>query len=309
MVKEHLTLATSSRALFDLSESNKVFEQEGLKKYQQYQIDNENNILNQGSAFRLIKKLLTLNTELNKRYIEVILVSRNSADTGMRVFKSIAHYGLDIKRAAFTSGKSPAKYLTAFACDLFLSADIEDVKHALKSGIAAARLINTNEAAAAFISDIETSELTNNEIRIAFDGDAVLFSDESEKIFQQQGLQAFEQNEKHFSQQELSAGPFQPFLKILQKIQDEYEKRHLSCPIRTALVTARGAPTLERVIYTLRKQGIRLDETFFLSGYEKTKILEAFGADMFFDDGLNHCLKASSKVPSGHVPHGINNNQ
>jgi len=293
MEQERLILAISSRALFDLNDSHKIFEQQGVEAYRKYQIAHERETLPKGYAFNFVQKLLNLNQMLTKYKVEVILISRNSSDTGLRAFNSIEHYGLNIERAAFTSGISPIKYLIPFGCHLFLSTNISDVREALQAGCASAVLLANK------------SNQNNDKLKIAFDGDAVLFSDESERIYKKDGLEAFKKHEKQAANQELSGGPFRPFLIMLHKLQQEFNDK--DCPIRTALVTARGAPAHERVILTLRNWNIRLDETFFLAGFEKTAILDAFGADIFFDDQLKHCTKASVKVTSGHVPHGIRN--
>jgi len=291
---ERLVLAISSRALFDLDESHKVFEQQGVEAYRIYQIEREDKVLKKGAAFSLVEKLLNLNQALKNFTVEIVLVSRNSADTGLRVFNSIEHYGLNIERAAFVSGGSPSRYLASFGCHLFLSTNNEDVKTALEEGCPAAVILAGGN-----------QRNNNRELKIAFDGDAVLFSDEAEQIFQNKGLEAFREHEKKAAKQELSGGPMQPFLRMLHKLQQEFADDN--CPIRTALVTARGAPAHERVIRTLRNWDVRLDETFFLAGNEKTAVLDIFGADIFFDDQIKNCEKASSKVTSGHVPSGIKN--
>lgn len=290
-----LVIAISSRALFDLDDSHRVFEQDGLEAYRQYQIDREKEPLERGDAFAFVEKLLRINRALGgEARVEVILLSRNSADTGLRVFKSIEHYGLDITRAAFCGGSSPYRYVSPFGCHLFLSTDADDVRHALDSGVAAATLLPTRAKAS------ETDEL-----RVAFDGDAVLFSDEAEQIFQRNGLAAFATSEKSSAQKPLPGGPFKPFLQGLHKLQQEFAPKE--CPIRTALVTARSAPAHERVIYTLRTWDIRIDESLFLGGLAKTEFLRSFGADVFFDDQPGHCDLASEHVATGHVPHGIVN--
>jgi 5'-nucleotidase len=224
----------------------------------------------------------------------VILVSRNSADTGLRVFNSIQHYGLDISRAAFVGGRSPFPYLAAFGSHLFLSTHAEDVRSALDAGFAAATILSGGARRAA-----------SAELRIAFDGDAVLFSDESERVYQSGGLAAFQASEREAARQPLPGGPFKPFLAALNLLQREFPEA--SCPIRTALVTARSAPAHERVIRTLREWDIRLDESLFLGGLEKSAFLEAFAADVFFDDQPGHCERAREVVATGHVPHGISN--
>ena len=290
-----LVIAISSRALFDLSESHRVFEEQGLDAYQKYQIQHESEPLAQGDAFSLVQKLLNLNNLLNKPWVEVILLSRNSADTGLRVFNSIQHYQLDISRAAFCGGISPYRYITAFNSHLFLSTDGADVRQALEAGVAAATILPSNK-------------VSNNQqqLKIAFDGDAVLFSDESEQIYKKEGLDAFTENEQKSANKPLSGGPFKPFLSILQAIQKEFPVGE--SPIRTCLVTARAAPAHERVVKTLRAWDIRIDESLFLGGLDKGQFLNAFEADVFFDDQQGHCDSARSHVATGHVPHGIANN-
>lgn len=291
-----LIVAISSRALFDLDESHRVYEEQGLEAYSQYQIENENTPLEPGDAFTIVKKLLAINDKLEgEPRVEVILLSRNSADTGLRVFNSIQHYGLSISRAAFSGGESPYRYVSAFGCHLFLSTDANDVRSALESGVAAATLL---------ASSSKSDE--GHELRFAFDGDAVLFSDESERIYKQQGLQAFSDKEKADANKPLMGGPFKAFLAALQGLQKEFDNIDQS-PIRTALVTARSAPAHERVIRTLRDWGIRIDESLFLGGLNKGEFLSAYGADVFFDDQKVHCESARSHVATGHVPHGIAN--
>ena len=289
-----LVLAISSRALLDLSESHRIYESEGVEAYRQYQIEHEEEILAQGDAYLLVEKLLALNSALGQPRVEVILVSRNSADTGLRVFNSIQHYGLPISRAAFVGGRSPYPYLAAFGCHLFLSTHAEDVRSALDAGFAAATILSGGPRRAA-----------SNELRFAFDGDAVLFSDDSERVFQSGGLEAFQAHEREAARQPLGGGPFKPFLAALNLLQREFPQEQ--CPIRTALVTARSAPAHERVIRTLREWNIRLDESLFLGGLEKAAFLEAFAADVFFDDQTGHCEKTREVVATGHVPHGVSN--
>lgn len=227
-------------------------------------------------------------------HVEVILLSRNSADTGLRVFNSIEHYGLSITRAAFSGGNSPYRYIPAFGSQLFLSLDGSDVRQALDLGIAAATILPS-----------VASTARDDDLRFAFDGDAVLFSDESERIYKTQGLEAFAQNEKLSANQPLSGGPFKPFLAALQQLQLQFEPG--SSPIRTCLVTARSAPAHERVVRTLRAWNIRIDESLFLGGMEKGVFLKAFDADVFFDDQQGHCDSARQHVATGHVPHGVAN--
>ncbi len=299
-----LVVAISSRALFDLDESHQVFETQGLDAYRQYQIEHEDKVLAKGGAFALVEKLLRLNQHINNQQpqsssqtlhrVEVILLSRNSSDTGLRVFNSIQHYGLPITRAAFTGGVNPYKYVPAFGGHLFLSINREDVELALQMGMAAATILPS-----------KATQADDNIVRIAFDGDAVLFSDESERTYQSQGLSKFAEIEKAKAHEPMLGGPFKSFLSALNNIQSEFPETQ--SPIRTALVTARSAPAHERVVRTLRSWNIRIDESLFLGGLTKAEFLKAFGADIFFDDQRSHCEKASEHVATAHVPHGVIN--
>ncbi|MNM96394.1 5'-nucleotidase [compost metagenome] len=210
------------------------------------------------------------------------------------MFNSIQHHDLNISRAAFVGGRSPYPYLAAFGCHLFLSTHVEDVRSALDAGFAAATILSGG-----------TRREAGGELRIAFDGDAVLFSDEAERVYQQGGLEAFQSRERESAREPLGGGPFKPFLAALNRVQQAFPQE--SCPIRTALVTARSAPAHERVIRTLREWDIRLDESLFLGGLDKAAFLEAFAADVFFDDQPGHCEKARDVVATGHVPHGVSN--
>jgi 5'-nucleotidase len=292
-----LVVGISSRALFDLSESHRVFEEEGVEAYHAYQVAHEGEVLEPGVAFTLTRKLLALNERLGERgRVDVILLSRNSSDTGLRVFNSIRHYGLDIARAAFTGGASPYRYVTAFGAHLFLSADPNDVRQALEAGCAAATILS---------APATSGGGGDEQLRIAFDGDAVLFSDESERVYRSAGLEAFNANEVAAAQKPLSDGPFKGFLMALQRIQALFPAE--ASPLRTALITSRGAPSHERVVRTLRAWGIRIDESLFLGGLRKGPFLAAFDGDIFFDDQEVHCRETRGLVATGHVPHGVAN--
>jgi len=265
-----MVVAISSRALFDLHESHRVFEEQGVDAYCDYQIEHENEPLEPGTAFPLVQKLLKLNQLGNPRErVEVILLSRNSADTGLRVFNSIQEHDLPITRAAFTSGNSPFRYVEPFGADVFLSSDQNDVASTLNAGVAAATMLSSS-------SQQQLSE-NQDKLCIAFDGDAVVFS----------------------------GGPFRNVLAALHRIQSEFPADE--SPIRTAIITARAAPAHERVIRTLRAWNIRIDEAVFLGGLPKGEFLGTFGADIFFDDQQGHCDSARKHVPTGHVPHGVAN--
>jgi len=296
MADKRLVVAISSRALFDLDESHQIYEEQGTQAYCQYQIENEDVPLKPGAAYVLVKKLLALNDKLNdKPQVEIILLSRNSSDTGLRIFNSIQHHQLNITRAVFTSGSSPYCYVAPFGANLFLSTSNDDVRKALDAGIAAATILPSHVG--------ENSH--SDQLRIAFDGDSVLFSDESERIYKEHGLQAFTDNEKQTAKNPLNDGPFKEFLIALNNLQTEFGEGE--SPIRTALVTARSAPAHERVIRTLRTWDIRIDEAIFLGGMDKGPFLKSFGADIFFDDQEGHCESAREHVATGHVPHGIAN--
>jgi len=285
-----LVVAISSRALFDLGESHDLFERDGIEAFAQHQIERENELLQPGIAFPLVQKLLRLNRAPPEApHVEVILLSRNSADTGLRIFNSIEHYGLDIVRAAFTRGEPTLPYVQAFGADLFLSANPDSVAKALAGGIAAATILPS-----------KAPQRQSDQLRIAFDGDAVLFGDESERISEEGGIDAFHRHETERVREPLSGGPFRGFLDALHRLQAAFPSE--ASPIRTALVTARSAPAHKRVILTLRHWGVRIDEALFLGGRSKGPFLEAFGADTFFDDSTVNVESARQHVATGHVP-------
>ncbi|MBR7032041.1 MAG: 5'-nucleotidase [Clostridia bacterium] len=291
-LKDRLVVGISSRALFDLEEANEVFEREGLPAYRKYQRDHENDVLRPGTAFPLVKALHNLNLG-DDRLTEVIVMSKNSADTSLRIFNSIEKYGLDISRAALVSGASLAPYLSSFKTDLFLSADENDVQEAINAGFAAGTICSPTEQPIDPDAPVE-------QIRIAFDGDAVIFSDESEQIYKEKGIEAFTEHERENAKKPLPEGPFAKLLKTISIVQKKFGPD--DPPIRTALVTARNAPAHERVIRTLREWGVSIDEAFFLGGIEKAEVLRSFGAHIFFDDQTVHTGPASKLVPSVRVP-------
>ncbi len=292
---DKLVVAISSRALFDLGDSHALFEDEGLDAYARYQIAHEDDLLAPGIAFPLVQKLLRLNALAPQApRVEVILLSRNSADTGLRIFNAIEHYGLEIVRAAFTNGAPTANYAHPFGANLFLSANVEDVRRALTAGVAAATILPST-----------APQLPSEQLRIAFDGDAVIFGDDSERVSHLEGLEAFHRNETERAREPLAVGPFRGFLEALHRIQAAFPIE--GSPIRTALVTARSAPAHKRVILTLREWGVRIDEALFLGGRSKGPFLEAFGADIFFDDSMLNVESARRHVATGHVPHGVHN--
>ena len=291
-LKNPLVIGISSRALFDLEVENRIFEEQGLAAYEEYQVRHERVVLPKGPAFALVEAFLGLNALGENRLVEVIVMSRNSPNTSLRIFHSIDHYGLDITRAALSGGAPIAPYLTPFQTDLFLSAHRPDVQDAVNTGIAAGMILTGNAL------DYSPAD----QIRIAFDGDAVLFSAESERIYQREGLDAFAEHERSKADEPMEKGPFANFLMTIAHIQSQFSDRE-SVPIRTALVTSRGAPAHERAIKTLRQWGVRVDEAFFLGGVRKQEVLSAFGAHIFFDDQPAHAEPASKYVPSAVVPY------
>jgi 5'-nucleotidase len=284
-------IGISSRALFDLSYEDSIFKEQGLKAFSTYQLEHEDDVLPKGTGFALTEAILRLNGVVpGKRKAEVIVMSRNSADTSLRIFNSIQHYGLDITRAALAGGAPLAPYLDAFDVDLFLSADEADVQAAANAGVAAGLIYQFPQNGNGRV----------DQLRIAFDGDAVLFSGESERIYQEQGIEAFLAYEKANARRPLPEGPFAKVLRALSVLQAFGETVGQSL-IRTALVTARNSPAHERVIRTLRAWDVRIDEAFFLGGVSKDKILQAFGAHIFFDDQDVHCKSAAKLVPTARV--------
>ena len=294
-----LTIAISSRALFDLEDSHALFEKEGIEPYAEHQRSREDDVLEPGMAFPLVRKLLALNDDAPAEAprVEVILLSRNSADTGLRIFNSIQHHRLAISRATFTSGEPTWPYIRPFGAQLFLSANPESVRLALANGVAAATILPDRA---------KPGSLASEQIRIAFDGDAVIFDDEGERVSREGGIAAFHRHEIERAREPLSGGPFRAFRSALHDLQAAFPVGE-AAPIRTALVTARSAPAHERVIRTLREWDVRLDEALFLGGRAKGPFLEAFGADIFFDDSLHNIDSARQHVVAGHVPHGVSN--
>jgi 5'-nucleotidase len=289
-----LVVAISSRALFDFEEENSVFEAHDDRAYMALQLERLETPAKPGVAFSLVKKLLAFNEPGSQR-VEVVILSRNDPVSGMRVFRSAQHYGLPIQRGSFTRGQPPWRYLKPLNANLFLSTHLSDVRAALSAGVPAAQV---------YPNSAHASQTYPSEVRIAFDGDAVLFSDEAEQVFQSQGLSAFQKHEKEMAAKPLSAGPFKPLLSALHRLQQEGTP---NMRIRTALVTARSAPAHERAIRTLMNWNVQVDEAMFLGGLSKGEFLLEFEPDFFFDDQTGHIESAAQHVPAGHVAQGITN--
>ena len=293
-----LVVAISSRALFDFEEENRAFEDGDDRSYMQLQLSRLDEPAKPGVAFSMVQKLLAFN-DAKAQPVEVVILSRNDPVSGMRVFRSAKHYGLAIQRGSFTRGRAPWKYLKPLKANLFLSTHLADVREALGAGVPAAQV---------YPHSVHASNAHPQELRIAFDGDAVLFSDEAERVFQEQGLDAFVQHESQRASQPLPGGPFKPLLEALQRMQQASQQQDgLPISIRTALVTARSAPSHERAIRTLMNWNIEIDEAIFLGGLAKGEFLREFEPDFFFDDQTGHVESAAGHVPSGHVASGTRN--
>ncbi len=290
-----LVVAISSRALFDFEEENRFFEAKNDGAYMKLQLERLATPAKAGVAFALVEKLLRFNTA-SAALVEVVILSRNDPVSGLRVFRSAEHAGLKLERGVFTRGRPPYNYLRSLHANLFLSANEDDVRETLLAGFPAALV---------YPQSTKLAEKNPHEIRIAFDGDAVLFSDEAEIIFQRNGLDAFVAHETTLVQTPLPPGPFKPLLEALHQLQ--ISSNTSTMKIRTALVTARSAPAHERAIRTLMSWGIAVDEAMFLGGLSKKEFLREFEPDFFFDDQTGHCQTAAEVVPTGQVISGISN--
>ncbi|TVX92647.1 5'-nucleotidase [Paenibacillus agilis] len=300
-IESKFVISVASSALFDLSESDRVFQEKGEDAYRQYQREHENEVFAMGVAFPLIKRLLSINTP-QEQLVEVVLLSRNDPDTGLRVFKSIEYYGLSISRAVFVAGSNPFEYMGAFNASLFLSGNPEDVKEAVERGYPAGCIYPSN-----YVDDEEDTEL-----RLAFDFDGIIADDSAESIFQGGELENFHSHERNLAGEPLPAGPLLRFFTEIANLQKKVIAKNLSDPtykprIRIAIATARNAPAHERVITTLRKLDIRVDEAFFLGGIEKKRVLSIFKPHIFFDDQVSHIEGVARIFPSVHVPFGVTN--
>ncbi|KAG7460578.1 hypothetical protein MATL_G00200220 [Megalops atlanticus] len=300
-----VTIAVSSRTLFDMTKERQIYEEEGVEKYVSHQQEHEDEPLKPGAAFPFVKALMTVNTQLRKLYpdseevFDIVLMTNNHAQVGVRLINSINHYDLTIERFCMTGGKSPIGYLKAYMTNLYLSKDSEKVQEAIEQGIAAATM---------FTPETEV-QLSDTQLRVAFDGDAVLFSDESEIIVKQHGLDTFFEHEKKYENKPLAQGPLKCFLEALGKLQRKFYARNerMSCPIRTYLVTARSAASAgARVLKTLRSWGLEVDEALFLAGAPKGPLLQKIRPHIFFDDQMFHIEGAKELgTIAAHVPYGI----
>lgn len=300
-LKDKLVIAVASSALFDLTDSDKVFREQHESAYRMYQRENEKTPLGKGVAFSLIKRLLSLNTA-DDHLIEVILLSRNDPDTGLRVFNSIATYGLDISRAIFTAGENPFKYIEPLNASLFLSGNIDDVKEAI-----------SYKCPAGYVANRKYEDDGDEELRIAFDFDGVIADDESESVYQNNGgLESYQEYEKEHADDKMGEGPLFEFFNQLAEIQKKELKKadedsSYNPIIRIAICTARNAPAHERAIKSLRRWDLRVDEAFFLGGIDKRTVLDVFKPHIFFDDQECHIESVGESFPSAHIPYGVTN--
>ena len=293
-LQDKLVVAISSRALFDFEEENRCFEEGDDSAYTALQLARLDVPAEAGCALPLVRKLLAFNQDGRHR-VEVVILSRNDPTSGMRVFRSVRHHQLAIERGVFTRGRAPYGYLRALGAHLFLSANEDDVREALAAGFPAARV---------YPDSARAGESHPNEVRIAFDGDAVLFSDEAERVYQGEGLDAFQRHEHSHAETPLAPGPFEPLLRALNALRHRTDG---GIAVRTALVTARSAPAHERAVRTLMAWKVEVDEAMFLGGLDKGPFLSAFEPDFFFDDQTRHCESAAGVGPTGHVVHGVAN--
>jgi 5'-nucleotidase len=302
-LKDTLVVGISATALFDLSKEDGVFAKEfmnnpedAIQRYRENMLKNEHLPLSEGIGFPLIKALLELNKYQGKDdspLVEVVIMSRNSPDTGVRVLNNIKNLNLNITRSAFTAGESSADYLEAFDVDLFLTTNEADAQKVIDKKVCASAVLSTPPE--------YRCDIAEGQVRIAFDGDAVLFDESSELVYKTDGIDAFHANEHNSQDIPMNEGPFASFLKKLARLQDRLPMKMELSPVRIALVTARNAPSDIRVIKTLRHWGVYVDEAFFLGGIEKSKVLKAFKAHIFFDDQDVHLDTSSLVVPCGKV--------
>jgi 5'-nucleotidase len=294
-----LVVGVSSRALFNLEKEEQIFREKNIRGFRDFQLANEDNLLEKGTAFPLVEALLKLNTHVDKEtpIVEVVIMSKNSPETGVRILKAIDHYELPISRWAFSAGEPLAPFIKAFNVDLFLSKDEKDVQ----------KIIDTSNCATALVFDPpENYKPETDRVKFAFDADAVVFSEESEIIFKEKGLEAFRKHEKDKENVPLKDGPFAALLRKLSYIQDFLPVEKELSPLRIAIVTARNSPSHMRVIKTFRKWNVYVDEAYFMGGWPKAPVLEAIGTHIFFDDQDSHLSDSKSKVPCGKVLYKTN---
>lgn len=324
IASKRFVISISGRALFDKEESHAIFEKEGKAAYERHQVKNKKVPFKAGPAMALVQKFLKVNERLGPDaiHIEVVVISRDSGKTASRLFASMEHHGLPILRTILSDGEPSSKYIKALGVDLFLSSNAEQVRRAINvEKISGATIMPRPQPvlvplsakdralmSPAEVKEIEQKESRQNQIRIAFDGDAVLFSDESEKQFAEGGLDQFNRFESENRKRPLPDGPMRPFLEVLHQIQEVFSGDE-EPPVRTALITARGATVAERVLTTFSNWGISVNEMMFLAGSEKGRFVEAFGADLFFDDSKKHVENTLDYANAGHVPSGVRNEE
>lgn len=302
-IEDKLVVAVASSALFDLTESHAVFAEQGEEAYREHQRQREAEILPPGVAFPFIRRLLSLNKPAEKyEPVEVILLSKNDPDTGLRVMNSIEHHNLPISRAAFVRGGDPFRYIESFNASLFLSADEKNVREAVMKGLPAGRVL----------ASTYTDDPNDRELRVAFDFDGIIVDDQAERVYQVEGLAGFQQAEVKRALEPHNPGPLKRLVEEIGRIHQRElarakEEKGYEPVVRIAIVTSRNAPAHKRVVTTLRAWGVGIDETFFLGGMDKNRILSVFKPHLFFDDQMTHAGPAAGTVPSVHVPFGVTN--
>ena len=296
-IEEKLVVAVASSALFDLGEADRVFKEQGEDAYREYQHQHETTVLKPGVAFAFIKRLLAFSLAQDDPPVEVILLSRNDPDTGLRVFNSIETHGLGITRAAFLNGSPPFRYIPGFSASIFLSANAQNVEEAIMAG----------HPAGLVLGSVTSDDSRDVELRIAFDFDGVLADDAAEQVFQMKGLDAFHQFETEQANTPHETGPLHELFIKIKKLQELDKARaksstdHVS-QLKVAIITSRNAPAHRRVVTSLRKWGITVDQAFFLGGMDKSRILAIFRPHIFFDDQKPHLERAKECVSCVHVP-------
>lgn len=303
-IERKLVIGVASSALFDLSESHQIYLAKGVEEYRLHQEENLDIPFQKGVAFPFIRRFLSINKAFPKQSpVEVVLLSRNSPETGMRVFRSIRHYGLDITRAAFMTGRSPHEYVPAFNASLFLSANENDVQKAIDANYPAGVV----QPSKVYDDELDT------ELRVAFDFDGVIADDEAESVFKRNNnLDEFQAHEAAKQAIPHQPGPLADLFKKLSFMQKLEEKRLKDDPgykkiLRIAIVTARNAPSHERVVTTLKEWGVSADESFFLGGMQKSRVLSILKPHMFFDDQRSHLESSAGNIPMVHIPFGVAN--
>ncbi|MEW2051090.1 5'-nucleotidase [Streptomyces sp. NPDC005476] len=299
-LKNRLVVGIASSALFDLAEADAVFRDHGEEAYRAYQEEHLDDTLDKGVAFPFIRRLLSLNDlSPDDPLVEVIILSRNDPDTGLRVMRSIQSYSLPISRAIFMQGRSPYHFMPALNMSLFLSANEDDVREAVALGLPAGRVLGPAVA----------DEGDDQDLRIAFDFDGVLADDASEQVYRAGGIEGFRSHETTNAATPHDPGPLRDFLAGVNRLQRREEEQRAQdadyeIRVHVSLVTARAAPAHERPVRSLKNWGVTVNDAFFLGGIDKSTIMEVLRPHIFFDDQVGHLTGTARSTPSVHIPFG-----